>query len=313
MTKDDAKAPEDAPPSYQAATNTGTSTASTRPRQSSLLEVPDGHNGIPREARKSMEDELRSLPKGWIRQFDAKENHQFFVDTTADPPRSIWTHPYDDEQYLSTLSSEERERIQAEEAAMRRPVTPALSIDEKHRHDEQTPTSATSHHEQYPHDLPQRPGQNPADRKKSFGERLKNKVTGTTKEERERDRARRAEEERRYYEAHMKFRQALRQAQLTGQPQPLGKDEQGKDVYLLPPQSGYGGYGGFSRGYGGQYIQPSPVYNNPNARFISPPQPYARPGYGYGYGSPYGYGGGGLALPVLGGLAGGALLGGLLF
>lgn len=313
MSKEESKAPEDAPPSYQVAVSTGNSTASPRPRQPSLLEVPDGHNGIPREARKSMEDEMRSLPKGWVRQYDTKENHQFFVDTTADPPRSIWTHPYDDEQYLASLSSEERERIQAEEATMRRPATPASFVDEKRQHDEHTPTSP---HESYPPDLPQRPGQSQADRKKSFGERLKNKVTGMTREERDIERAKRAEEERRYYEAHMKFRQALRQAQVTGQPQHLGKDEQGKDVYLLPPQSGYGGYGGFSRGFGGQYIQPSPVYNNPNARFIPPPQPYARPGYGYGYGSPYGgggYGRGGLALPVLGGLAGGALLGGLLF
>ena len=160
-----------------------------------------------------MEDELRPLPEGWIRQFDPKEGHQFFVQTTANPPRSIWVHPYDDEEYLSTLTSEERERIQEQEASNRRPMTPG-SIDEKHHPDEKHP----SHPESYPHELPDRPGQSTHDsiRKKSFGEKLKDKVTGTTKEEREQDRARRAEEERRYYEKHLLFREALRQSQITG-------------------------------------------------------------------------------------------------
>ena len=301
-----AQAPGEEPPSYQAATSTG-GTTSSRPTQSSHLEVPGAKNGIPHDRRRSMEDELRPLPPGWIRQFDAKEGHQFFVDTKANPPRSIWVHPHDDQEYLSTLSSEERERIQEAEEAMHRPLTPA-SIDEKPHRDEK-------HHkpsESYPSDLPARPSQSTQGGKKALGERLKDKVTGSTKEERARERAQRAEEERRYYEAHMKFRQALRQSQITGQPQPMGKDAQGHDIYLLPPQNGYGGgYGGYSSGIGGRYIQPSPVYNDPNARFISPPgQTY--PGYGrpYGYG---GYGGAGLGLPILGGLAGGALLGGLLF
>ena len=153
-------------------------------------------------------------------------------------------------------------------------------------------------------------------KKKGLGERFKNKVTGTTKEEREREKAKRAEQERQYYEAHMRFRQAMRQAQIDGTPQPLGKDREGHDLYVLPPQSGYGGYGGFSN-----QVRPSPIYNDANARFIQAPSaPYARPygyggGYGYGGYGGYGYGGygGGLGLPLLGGLAGGALLGGLLF
>ncbi|KAB8295199.1 hypothetical protein EYC80_007120 [Monilinia laxa] len=59
-----------------------------------------------------MEDEARSLPDGWVRQYDQELNHQFFVDTTHDPPRSIWHHPYDDDQYMSSLTPIERRQIE---------------------------------------------------------------------------------------------------------------------------------------------------------------------------------------------------------
>ncbi|KAG9024150.1 hypothetical protein FRB95_012032 [Tulasnella sp. JGI-2019a] len=49
--------------------------------------------------RLSMEDEHRSLPEGWVRQLDPSSAHHFYVDTTATPPRSIWVHPYDDPQW----------------------------------------------------------------------------------------------------------------------------------------------------------------------------------------------------------------------
>ena len=228
-----AEAPGDEPPSYQAATSTGGTTAS-RPTQSSHLEVPGAKNGIPHDRRRSMEDELRPLPPGWIRQFDAKEGHQFFVDTKTDPPRSIRVHPHDDEQYLSTLSSEERERIQEAEEAMHRPLTP-VSIDEKPHRDGKLHKPSES----YPSDLPARPGQSTQGGKKPLSERLKDKVTGTTKEERARERAERAVEERRYYEAHMKFRQALRQSQITGMIPIPDKSEQA-NTNCYRPTSAYG-------------------------------------------------------------------------
>lgn len=190
-----------APPSYQEATSTGASKASTKP---SHLEVPGAHNDIPDAARRSMEDEQRSLPEGWIRQFDANQHHQFFVDTRADPPRSIWHHPYDDEEYLSTLTSEEREAIQDEENSRRRPLTPS-SVDEKHFPDSKETKPSTSPQAHFPSDLPDRttrPSVSDSGRKKSVGERLKNKVTGTTREERERDRAKRAQQEREYGICH---------------------------------------------------------------------------------------------------------------
>ena len=92
-----------------------------------------------------------------MRQFDDRQNHQFFVDTTADPPRSIWHHPYDDEDYLSTLNAEERERIQEEEDSRRRPLTPA-SIDEKHSSDSKGSKSSSAEHAHFPANLPERPG-----------------------------------------------------------------------------------------------------------------------------------------------------------
>jgi hypothetical protein len=42
----------------------------------------------------------RPLPYGWIREVDGNSGHPFYVDTKATPPRSIWVHPFEDEQYL---------------------------------------------------------------------------------------------------------------------------------------------------------------------------------------------------------------------
>ncbi|RMZ79689.1 hypothetical protein DV738_g3236, partial [Chaetothyriales sp. CBS 135597] len=242
-----------------------------------------------------MEDEIRPLPEGWIRLFDPKENHQFFVDTRANPPRSIWQHPHDDPDYLSTLSSEERERIQDQEAKLRKPITPNI------RHGRAHSTSAT--------------------KKKTLGERLKEKATGMTKEERHAERQKRAEQERQYYEAHIKFRNALAEASRTGQPVFFMKDRDGHDVYVEPPTiyTGYGGppiATGYAPPYGSPYggVPPRPaayfgpgsyainpyasgIYANPNARFIRPQQPYGRP-YGGGGGMSYG-------LPIAGGLLAG--------
>ena len=278
-------APPEPPPSYDQAT--GSSTTSTKPKAASRLEVPSAKNGIPANARRSMEDLQRPLPEGWVRQYDPTENHQFFVDTKADPPKSYWEHPLDVPEVVKSLSSEEREKLQEEENKMRR-----------HSADH-------SEDEQFPPNLPARPSgsKETSAQKKSFGEKLKDKVTGSTHDERVQDRARRAEEEREYYEAHMKLRQAMQQAQITGQPQFFAKDKNGKDIYIEPPGYGYGGgYG--PRGYGVNPYSGGP-YANPNARFIRPGGPYGRP-----YGA---YPGGGLGFPVAGGLLGGLLLGGLLF
>ena len=104
----------------------------------------------------------------------------------------------------------------------------------------------------------------------AIGEKLKDKVTSSTREERDQKRAKRAEEERQYYEAHQRFRTALAKAQQTGQPQWMAKDKDGKDVYVQPPN--------YNSGFGDnnpRVIDPytQGLYSNPNNRFVSPPQP----------------------------------------
>lgn len=279
-----------APPTYEAATSSTNSTGTASYRHQE-------RNGIPPQSRRSMEDEARPLPAGWIRQYDAKEHHQFFVDTTKEPPRSIWTHPYDDETYLSSLSRAERAKISGmhrvpSEADMRAEDTDEDDHDHHHSH-------ATA-------PLPQRPDAEPKGIHK-LGRKMKDKFTSSTHAEREAERAKRAEEERRVYEMHQKIRRAMATAMETGQPQLLGKDKDGKDVYIEPPaQTGYGGgYGGaYGGSYGGGYgYNPydTGVYATPNSRYIRPAAPYSRP-YGYGYG-------GGMGLPLAAGLGGGLLFG----
>ncbi|KAF2232831.1 hypothetical protein EV356DRAFT_504838 [Viridothelium virens] len=291
----------DAPPSYE------TATSSSRPSGANT----ETRNGIPPNIRRSMEDEGRPLPEGWVRQFDEKSHHQFFVDTKATPPRSIWHHPYDDEQYLSTLPSEERERVEGLHGILRTPSQADIAAEssdddhEQHQAGQGRPNLTGNQSQQHTSDLPPRPA---GQEKKTFGRRLKDKITNTTHEQREAERRRRGEEELRAYQAHQAFRRAMLEAARTGQPQFVGKGRDGKDIYIEPPSSGYPGHygrGGF--GYPGQAYNPyaQGPYANPDARFIRPADPYYRP-YGYGYG-------GGLGLPLLGGLTGGLLLGSALF
>jgi len=302
--------PSDAPPPYSRVDPT---TTGYDPGPSHRLQP---RNGIPPEHRRSMEDEGRDLPAGWVRQFDSKANHQFFVDTKANPPRSIWHHPYDDDQYLSTLSSEERERLQElTRHSSIHDIVAEDSEDDSHHTDAKGKTggipaapglatgasAGASSSRPNNNQLPDRP-----DGKRSWGRKMKDKVTNSTHEEREQQRRQREEEERKAYEQHLEFRRALQKAMETGQPQLVGRDADGKNVYVEPP-GGAGGYG-YGGGYGvnpyARQQQGQGYHHDPNGRYLRPAQPYARP-YGYGYGGGYG-------LPLAGGLAGGMLLGGML-
>lgn len=281
--------PSGPPPPYEAAASSSTAAPTHLHPETAHKE----RNGIPPSIRRSMEDENRELPPGWVRQYDAKAHHQFFVDTAADPPRSIWHHPYDDDQYISSVSPEERARIQNLHKAPTQADIEAESSDDDHH----------NNYADYP-ELPPRPSNDGGNRK--FGRKLKDKLTNSTHEEREAKRRQREEEERRAYEQHQKFRAAMSTAAQTGVPQFLGKDREGKDVYIEPPYGAGGGYGGYNQGAYGYNPYTQGPYANPNARFVRPPDPYSRP-YGYGYG-----GGLGIGAPLLG-LGGGLLLGGLLF
>ena len=283
----DSKIPAEAPPAYNDVVG-GSSSTSSRPQQSSKtshLDVPDNHH-IPAPSRRSMEDENRPLPKGWIRSFDSDSHHQFFVDTSKDPPRSIWVHPYDDEQYLSTLTSEDRERIEQE--SMNRGKHPSKAdIMASHTDDEEDDyTSPTSPNGKASYgELPPRP-EGKGKGKAGFGRKFKDKVTGTTHEQREAERKQRAEEEKRIYDQHLKIRKAMGEAQRTGEPVYIGKDKDGKDLYMEPP--GYRQASPYSNNGVGYDPYSNGVYTTPNARYIRPPQQqYGRPA-GYGYGGGYG-------------------------
>lgn len=288
--------PSEPPPSYEQATGVHTGPESaTFSRQE--------RNGIPLRARRSMEDELRPLPPGWVRTYDPATQHQFFVDTRADPPRSIWHHPYDDDQFLATLSADERDNIHAPTRQPSEHDIAAESTDEEGDHH-------TATHAPVP---PRR-----------LGRRLKDKLTGMTHEERAAERARREREERQSYEQHMLFRQGLRDAETTGRPHRIGTDGNGDDLYLEPSWKTFPGVTSTRRlgpyltevqyrqgqepGPPGRYLRPNggDVYGygyNNSGRYPAPAMAYGRP-YGRGYG-------GGLGFPMITPILGGVMLGGL--
>ncbi|PVH97296.1 hypothetical protein DM02DRAFT_533552 [Periconia macrospinosa] len=301
--------PKEAPPSYETATGSSSTSEPTPGISRVSTDGPSARrerNGIPPEHRRSMEDLTRPLPEGWVRSFDPESQHQFFVDTRQDPPRSIWTHPYDDPEYLSTLSPEERK----EHARMHRTQSiDDIAADSSDDDDGPSNTFKQPHRAgagSVPATLPDRGEPAPTGFHK-FTRKMKDKITGTTHQEREAQRAQRAEQERRAYQQHLKMRQAMIRAMETGEPQLLGTDRQGREVYIEPPpQHGFGGYPGRygNRGYGyNPYNQG--MYASPSTRYMRPVGPYGRP-YGYGYG-------GGLGAPLAAGILGGALLGGVLF
>ena len=291
--------PTHPPPSYDEAAASA-SNSSTRPLGSSHLTVPHkDRNGISAADRRSMEDEGRPLPQGWIRQFDTQNHHQFFVNTNVDPPTSIWHHPYDDEDFMNGLDPAERQRIQNLHKIPSQADIQAESSDDEGggSHGFQSRPAAGSA------ELPPRESHQPGGVTK-FGRRMKDKMTNTTHEQREAQRAQRAEEERKAYERHMELRQAMSRAAQTGEPQFVGKGRDGRDIYVEPPQGMGRPPGAYSGGFGYNPYTVGP-YSPPNAMFIRPQNPYGRP-YGRGYG-------GGLGLPIAGGLLGGLLLGDMMF
>lgn len=300
-----ASQPTDAPPSYEQAA-AGSSSSSHRPvvgasstttnssSNATHLSVPHTEEAA---ARKSMEDMLRPLPKGWIRQYDPSSHHNFFVDTLANPPRSIWVHPFDDEQFQREHPAEvrkERERIERE----RMVHADTDEEDDSSRHH----SSSSKHHHQTTAAAAAGTGAGSSSTEpkgfKKFGRNLKDKMTNTTHEEREAKRRAQREAEQRAIAQHNAIRQALMMATRTGQPQLVGKDKQGREIYAQPPPPGAYGYGA-TLGYG-----PYQTFDGPYGAY----GPYARPMGPYS--RPYG---GGMGFPILGGLAGGMLLGGLLF
>ncbi|GAK66756.1 uncharacterized protein PAN0_014c4979 [Moesziomyces antarcticus] len=276
--------PSDAPPSYdqvsgRAGSSSTAAAAGSNTTGSSSLAVPSQDAAA---TRKSMEDMLRPLPHGWIRQWDPSTHHNFFVDTLAKPPRSIWVHPFDDDQFQREHPDDirrEHERYEREQ------MVHADTDDEDEQPRKHSHAAATGSSASQPKGL------------KKFGRSLKDKMTNTTHEEREAKRKAQREAEQRAMQQHAMIRQALVTATRTGQPQFIGKDQQGREIFAQPPPPGAFG-GGATLGYG-----PYQTVGGPYGAY----GPYARPMGPYS--RPYG----GTGMPILGGLAGGMLLGGLLF
>ncbi|KAF8337582.1 uncharacterized protein EI90DRAFT_3119030 [Cantharellus anzutake] len=48
-------------------------------------------------------ESYEELPPGWLRAFDPQSNRCFYVDTLANPPVSIWAHPFRHPQFLRNV------------------------------------------------------------------------------------------------------------------------------------------------------------------------------------------------------------------
>ncbi|KKY20392.1 putative ww rsp5 wwp [Diplodia seriata] len=231
-----------------------------------------------------MEDEIRPLPAGWIRQLDYETDHQFFVDTRANPPRSTWDHPWDDRTYIKSIPKEERKQIVKQN---RRDFVSTDAVAEKYddgddRADKEAAaagkSSSTGNDDGEVHGL------------LKLGRRIKKKRQ-QNKALRDRDAARKAQ----LLEAHLATRRAALHAMRTGEPQFLRKDRDGKDFFIVPPS-------------GIEQRKPVPLsaygynpYDNgdPNARFLRPQKKCKRSVYRYGATSPTYHGGVNGSIPFL--------------
>ncbi|ORX35966.1 hypothetical protein BD324DRAFT_629703 [Kockovaella imperatae] len=98
------------------------------------------------DARRSMDDERRDLPPGWVRCFDPKTEHHFYVEEAT--RRSIWVHPYDDPEYIASIPDTHPAHPNSEEAQqMRRTMMEQRARYEelKKAHEQQKQSGTTPH------------------------------------------------------------------------------------------------------------------------------------------------------------------------
>ena len=170
------------------------------------------------------------------------------VDTKADPPRSIWVHPYEDEQFLRE-HPDIREKVASKYEPPPGPPPPAGSRTSSYRNEPTSPSASTTEREK-----------EKEKEKRGFFGKLKDKAIGT-KEEREAQK--RAEEERRQHALEARRQMMMQQQQAYGN---------------RFPQPGFGGgYGGAPGGY------PPQGYYPPQSGY--PSQQMGRRGGGLGGGS----------------------------
>ncbi|KAJ9104800.1 hypothetical protein QFC19_003941 [Naganishia cerealis] len=257
------------------------------------------------EARKSMDDEYRELPEGWVRCFDKNTNHHFYVDTRTE--RSTWLHPYDDPVYLESLPDTHPANPNSEEARSARAKHEEIS-----RAAKQKQASSSSSGRQDVHSAAQAAmaggSSSQARDDRSMGGKLKDKLLGSTKEERKKAKLEQQERDRKAAEEYLARRKALMEQQ-ANDPQlrmysasftlpGLGRTDNSSTICVRRA----GGY--YSNPY--RYSAPMDPYRSRYDVMYSRPLGYGyRPGYGGYYGGGYGVGMGGLGM----GLGGGAMLG----
>ncbi|GAA5922172.1 hypothetical protein JCM3775_003516 [Rhodotorula graminis] len=258
-------------------------------------------SGIPDEGRRELIDAERPLPEGWRREFDTNTQHFFYVDTRATPPRSIWSHPLDDPDFLDAHPEIAKEFAPPAGAPPAETSATPSVVDEKKGHhslfhrggdDKAAEEERRGHNHDHDHASTSAKKDD-----RTLGRKMKDKLTGKTHEERVKERKDRAERERREYDEYLRRRGEMLRAVNAGQYRSSYSAPQGP--YRVQPMYGgrYGGGGMYGRGmYGGR-------------------------GYGYYPAGPMGYGNGigmmgrgpGMGMAMGGGLLGGLLLGDMLF
>ncbi|KAH7912584.1 hypothetical protein BJ138DRAFT_769532 [Hygrophoropsis aurantiaca] len=219
------------------------------------------------------------LPSGWRQEYDLDQDHPYWVDTTANPPRAIWVHPYEDEQFLSEHPEIRKKIEKLGSASLDEP--PPYERARRHSFSGGEPSTSARKNSLAP--SLHNPGTPLTDdsheqRKRGMFGKLKDKAIGT-KEERE---------------AHKKQKQEARVREEEEYQRKRMENLRARQEYLQRGSHGYPGYGS------------APMYGPP----VGSP-------YGYGGYSQSGYGGrgvgmGGMGMGLLGGLAGGLLLGDVL-
>ena len=115
--------------------------------------------------------------------------HHFYVDTAANPPRSIWEHPFQDAEFIKSIPDTERDS----HTSANLPSSSSAAAAGGERHSARDPRAYApggvpqeQHHQQQP----------AKHEEKSFGDKLKQRITGKTKEERAARRREKAAAER---------------------------------------------------------------------------------------------------------------------
>ncbi|CAO1628487.1 unnamed protein product [Parajaminaea phylloscopi] len=238
----------------------------------------------------------RTLPSGWVKQWDAAHQHFFWVDTQSSPPRSIWTHPLDDPLFRKAHP----QYGSNDKGAGYAPPQSAPPGD--------AAGGSTSHHPPASqHDRVKAAGERAAEQArqepaptglKKMRRQAKDKSTGMDHVQRARHKAEQREMEIIAAEQRRETARAFALAAQFGQAQFLGRDDRtGAEYWAEPPAPGFppGLFANFPPPYGFESRRDG------NRTFVRP----AAPSYAYRGGGPYGpMGGGGMGLPIIGGLAG---------